>query len=253
MASAAGASAAARDRAPRIDAVHARARRRRGGGCGGGPAGTRQTCRDSSTAAILKAVVPHCPHLQELHEPSQSAGCERRARRAGGLHLTRVEPSRPRPSAPAAQPLCISVYARSAILPAIVHSAPSALTSAAERGRLGSGRVRTAKAFLSFRPRNTAPIFVAASSCVMPWFHVSVVWPSSWAASICAAVIVVGGSLCADSQNSPSMGSGSPSSQVFCTGRGWVMARGWPVGGGRAGERAAAAGAGTERQRVGAG
>ena len=168
-------------------------------------------------------------------QPSQSAGCERRARRAGGLHLTRVEPSRPRPSAPAAQPLCISVYARSAILPAIVHSAPSALTSAAERGRLGSGRVRTAKAFLSFRPRNTAPIFVAASSCVMPWFHVSVVWPSSWAASICAAVIVVGGSLCADSQNSPSMGSGSPSSQVFCTGRDWVMARGWPVGNGRAG------------------
>jgi len=130
-------NAAARDRGAedRCGPREGEKRRRRGGGCGGGPAGTRQTCRGSSTAAILKAVVPHCPHLQEYMRPSRSAGCERRAGRAGGLHLTRVEPSRPRPSAPAAQPLRISVYARSAILPAIVHSPLPLRSPARQRAR----------------------------------------------------------------------------------------------------------------------
>jgi len=69
-------NAAARDRGAedRCGPREGEKRRRRGGGCGGGPAGTRQTCRDSSTAAILKAVVPHCPHLQEMHATKPISG-----------------------------------------------------------------------------------------------------------------------------------------------------------------------------------
>ena len=121
--------------------------------------------------------------------PTERISCEKfdssspsDARAAPAARAVATSTSRPSAVAPAA----------STATPATVERGASSVAGAAEGAGGWAQAGRTAKAFLSFRPRNTAPIFVAASSCVMPWFHVSVVWPSSWAASICAAVIVVG-------------------------------------------------------------